>query len=88
LTFGAECLQGWVRFYVSARQPYSPQHIQSRPDKKEKHEITKASSDTMLAVIDRFKLVAVQQFGQFACIIAIILVAHFSQVIFARITDH
>src|SRR5215475_9066407 len=37
------------------------------------------SSQAMLAVIDRSDLVPVQQLGQFACVVAIVLVANFPQ---------
>jgi hypothetical protein len=41
----------------------------------------------MLSVINRLKLVPVQQLRQFARVVAIILVPYFSQGVFARVAD-
>jgi len=45
------------------------------------------SADSCFAVIDRVEPVQVQQFGQLACIDAVVLVPGFQQGVLARITD-
>jgi len=44
-------------------------------------------ADSRFAVVDRMELVQEQQFGQFACIFTVVLVAHAQQRIFTRITN-